>query len=335
MFFGTISPSSTCSTTTIVIAMTNDTVCSTASGMPSRCERLLQQVRHRGLADPAEQDRADGDAQLRAGQHQRQVLAGPDHGDRAVLALFGQGLQPVAARGDQRELRADEERVGGQQQHGRAARRRCRPSASSFVVRCGPASVSSSRSIRRPSIRTTVASQRHRVLERRVGIERPQLHRLAVFRNVAQLLQHQPADGLVFALGRPEAGRARPPRRCAAAPTPASRGPPAPRRGGSRRARRERRRRSPRSGPRPSPCPRCRRTRRPPARSATRWRGSAPSRRRRPGSTAPWRPACASVGQPGLRPRGVRHLEDLFDVDDADGLVEVALHDRETREARL
>ena len=36
MFFGTISPSSTCNTTTIVIATTNDTVCSTASGTPRR-----------------------------------------------------------------------------------------------------------------------------------------------------------------------------------------------------------------------------------------------------------------------------------------------------------
>ena len=35
MFLGTISPSSTWSTTTIVIAMMNDTVCSTVSGMPS------------------------------------------------------------------------------------------------------------------------------------------------------------------------------------------------------------------------------------------------------------------------------------------------------------
>ncbi len=36
MFFGTISPSRMCSTTTIVIAMTNDTVCRTASGTPKR-----------------------------------------------------------------------------------------------------------------------------------------------------------------------------------------------------------------------------------------------------------------------------------------------------------
>ena len=35
MFFGTISPSNTCSTTTIVIAMMNDTVCNTASGTPN------------------------------------------------------------------------------------------------------------------------------------------------------------------------------------------------------------------------------------------------------------------------------------------------------------
>ena len=36
MFFGTISPSSTCSVTTIASATKNDTVCSTASGMPAK-----------------------------------------------------------------------------------------------------------------------------------------------------------------------------------------------------------------------------------------------------------------------------------------------------------
>ena len=35
MFFGTISPSSTCIVTTIASAMTNDTVCSTVSGIPT------------------------------------------------------------------------------------------------------------------------------------------------------------------------------------------------------------------------------------------------------------------------------------------------------------
>ena len=35
---------------------------------------------------------------------------------RAAFALFGEGLEAVAARRDQRELRSDEERVRGEQQ---------------------------------------------------------------------------------------------------------------------------------------------------------------------------------------------------------------------------
>ena len=139
MFFGTISPSSTCSVTTMESATTNDTVCSSASGMPSDVERLLQQVRDGGLADPAEQDRAHRDAQLRAGQHQRQVLTGPDHRDRALFALFGQRLEPVAARRDQRELRRDEERVGAQQQHREQDRRRGHSSARPVLAAVVPA----------------------------------------------------------------------------------------------------------------------------------------------------------------------------------------------------
>jgi hypothetical protein len=53
-----------------------------------------------------------------AGQHHRQILAGADDGDRAPLTLLGKGFEPVAARRDERKFRADEERVGKQQQDG-------------------------------------------------------------------------------------------------------------------------------------------------------------------------------------------------------------------------
>ena len=78
MFFGTISPSSTCSVTTIASATTNDTVCSSAGETPTQIERPLQQVGDRGLAEPAQQDRRDRDAQLGPREHQRQLLAGPN-----------------------------------------------------------------------------------------------------------------------------------------------------------------------------------------------------------------------------------------------------------------
>ncbi|SLH19903.1 Uncharacterised protein [Mycobacteroides abscessus subsp. abscessus] len=87
-------------------------------GQSGQLERLLQQMRDGGLADAAEQDRADGDAELGGGQHHRQVLTGLDDGHRVAFALRHQRLQPVAARGDQRELRADEERVARQQHDG-------------------------------------------------------------------------------------------------------------------------------------------------------------------------------------------------------------------------
>ena len=152
-------------------------------GHAEQVERLLEQVRHRRFADAAQQDRADGDAELRPGQHHRQILAGPDHRHRAVLALFGQGFQPVAARRDQRELRADEERVGRQQQHGQQhAEEVTHQRRPRFLRARRPSLVSSSRSIRRPSIRTTRGQPAHRVLQRAVGIERRQLDRLALLR---------------------------------------------------------------------------------------------------------------------------------------------------------
>ena len=157
-----------------------------------------------------------------------------------------------------------------------------------------PSLTRSSRSMRRPSIRATVA--RHRIGSSRVPVrlECLELHRLSDLGDVAELLHHQPADGLVFALVTAESGGrghlvdAQQPRH------PPAVAPHETHRASARRVRRGCRRRSPRSGPRRSPCPRCRRIRRRPARSAGRWPESAPSASRRPGSTAPPPPGCAT-----------------------------------------
>ena len=178
-------------------------------GDAEQVERLLQQMRHRRFADPAQQDRADRDAQLRAGQHQRQVLAGADHGDRAVLALLGEGLEPVAARRDQRELRADEERVGAEQQHGqqhaeKVAHQRPPSSVPAVAAQLGQLEQIDAAAVHphhrgQPADRVVAVARRDRT---------PVSSTVSpAFGDVAELLQHQTADGLVFALGRPESGR--------------------------------------------------------------------------------------------------------------------------------
>ena len=73
-------------------------------GYVQQMERFLDQMRDGGFGDPAEQDRADGDAELCARQHQRQALACPDHRAGALLAVLLERLETVAARGDEREL---------------------------------------------------------------------------------------------------------------------------------------------------------------------------------------------------------------------------------------
>ena len=66
MFFGTISPSTTCSETTIDSAITKAIGCSSDVGHAERVEQRLEQVRDRGLDDVAEAERADRDAELGA-----------------------------------------------------------------------------------------------------------------------------------------------------------------------------------------------------------------------------------------------------------------------------
>ena len=85
------------------------------SGMQADSNRRLQQVRGRRLADRAEHQRADGDAELVARHHQRHVLHRAQRRPREAGALLGAGLDLRTAGRDQRELRADEERVREQQ----------------------------------------------------------------------------------------------------------------------------------------------------------------------------------------------------------------------------
>ena len=246
MFFGTISPSSTCSTTTI--GDRDDERHRVQHGIrdAEQVERLLQQMRDRGLADAAQQDRTDGDAQLGTGQHQRQVLAGADDGHRAVLALLGKGFQPVAARRDQRELRGDEERVGARAAARSAARRRSHPSVPLLVVRRGgPASSApAGRSGGRPSGPPSPASAPDPPAARRDRT--PSARPTRPPRGCGRVPAAPARRSSRIRLRARGIRCRRRPRRCAAAPTPASRDRPARRRRWSRRVRRGCRRRSPR-----------------------------------------------------------------------------------------
>ena len=120
MFFGTISPITMCATTTTTSEIVNATGASTAMGSPSQREGPLDEVGDRGLTEATQQQGADRDAELGRGQHAGEVGARPQHRRGAGGARVGHRLQPVAPCRDQRELRADEERVGQQQEDGGA-----------------------------------------------------------------------------------------------------------------------------------------------------------------------------------------------------------------------
>lgn len=99
----------------MVIATTNDTVCSTAGGTPKRSN--TGDSRWLTAGSPTRPSTIEPTVMPNWAPYHRGFLAGPDDRHRAVLVhLFGQCLQPVAARRDQGELGADEERVGRDQQ---------------------------------------------------------------------------------------------------------------------------------------------------------------------------------------------------------------------------
>ena len=120
---------------------------------PDHVEQAGKPVRDRGFAEPAEQQRADGDAELCARQHLRHVPAGVDHDLRAGLSLFQQRFQPVAAGGDEGELRADEEGVHQQQ---RDDQEDVQPVVHGLT---SPAGATSTSAIRCRSISVTVSRQ--------------------------------------------------------------------------------------------------------------------------------------------------------------------------------
>ena len=126
---------------------------------PQGLERDLEQVREGGLGDDAQAGGAHGDPELRAREHEGDVLHGPQGGAGTAVARLGTGLDGAAARRDDGELGADEERVAGEQQHadqqgGPGAHRPASPRSAS----AGSAASTRSRSTRRASIASTRSS---------------------------------------------------------------------------------------------------------------------------------------------------------------------------------
>ena len=143
-----------------------------------------------------------------------------------LLALLGQCFEAVAARGDQRELRADEERVGAPAARRSAARRGGRPSAVTARSRVAAAAelgqLAADRCGGRPSGPRSPASAPDRRGRRRgrTRSARPTRPASGMWPSSCStrppMVSYSPS-------GRPEAGRLGAPRRCAAAPRPASR----------------------------------------------------------------------------------------------------------------
>src|ERR1700682_1504344 len=207
MFFGTISPSSTCNTTTIVIAMTNDTVCRTVSGMP---------INPNGFSNRC----ATAGSPTRPNRIEQIVI--PSCAPASITGRFSPARMtvtalclPCSARASRRSRRAEISANSAATKNAFAASSstvRTTPKKSPIRVVASvatPAQLRQFKLIDRPAVHLQHSRQpAHRVLQRRVRIERRQLHRLALFGDVAQLQQHQPTDGLVFAFGGPESGRA-------------------------------------------------------------------------------------------------------------------------------
>ena len=133
----------------------------TSTGTPDRFQRHGQEVVDRGLGHLQDQQRADGDAELGAGEHERDVFHGPQRGLRALGAGLGQRLDLAPARGHDGEFGGHEEGVADQQDD--------KPEDSCPVAHAAPAWLAGwpspdtrtgrkqIRSIRRPSMRVTLS----------------------------------------------------------------------------------------------------------------------------------------------------------------------------------
>src|ERR1700752_463948 len=205
MFFGTISPSSTCNTTTIVIAMTKDTVCRTVSGMP---------INPNGFSNRC----ATAGSPTRPNRIEQIVI--PSCAPASITGRFSPARMtvtalclPCSARASSRSRRAEINANSAATKNALAASSRTvrtTPKKSPMVVVqfAAPAQLRQFKLIDPATIHLQHRGQpTHRVLERRVRIERRQLHRLTLLGDVPQPQQPQPADGLVFALRGPEPGR--------------------------------------------------------------------------------------------------------------------------------
>ena len=249
--------------------------CRNDSGACSGVQHRLQQPGGGRLGDGTEHQRADRDAELVDADHQRHVLHGAQRGAGEAGALLGAGLDLGTPGGDQRELRGDEERVAEQQEHREEDRRRgahralprCRARRSARSGRSSrPSTRSDSRSIRSPSMCSTVSTRELLALGL-VGVGavgHRHLGDVAALGHPAEHLEHETGDGVVvLVVGQLDAGQVldlvgaqQPRQRPRAVGAPSCRGRPAG------RARRRCRRRSPRSRPRWSRCRPGRRTRR-------------------------------------------------------------------------
>src|SRR3954454_15499323 len=208
MFFGTISPSSTCSTTTIVIAMTNDTVCRTVSGMPSNPNGLSNRC-------------ATAGSPTRPSAIEQTVL--PSCAPASISGRFSPARMtatalclPCSANASSRSRRAEINANSAPTKNALAARsttvritpRKSLMGAVLFLV--ARAQLRELQLIDAAPIHPHHRGQPvHGVIKRRIGIEGRQLDGLTFLWDVAELLQHQAADGFVFPLGPPKPGRPR------------------------------------------------------------------------------------------------------------------------------
>ena len=107
--FGTISPITTCRIEMKNSASATDT---TADAQNDTCPKRLSSTRRdRGLAECAERDRRERDAELEGRDEARGIRDDPAHRARPAVALRHELVEACVAHRDERVLRRDEERV--------------------------------------------------------------------------------------------------------------------------------------------------------------------------------------------------------------------------------
>ena len=123
------------------------------------CEDRLDQVGDRRLADGTEAQRADGDAELGAADHQRDVLHRPQRGAGDARARPRRAARSGCAGRETRANSAPTKNALPSEQHDGQQDAERSPLIVGLLARCRSSPSSSrrsSRSMRRPSIRSTV-----------------------------------------------------------------------------------------------------------------------------------------------------------------------------------